>query len=300
MQFISGETKLRERFFATLDGIRDIPTFPSVASNLARAMARPEFSMREVAEAVQQDPAVTVRLLKLVNSAYYRPITGGAPISSVPYAVTRVGLGAIRDIVTTLSVFSVFPGAWTNVDRLAFWRHCLETARTARLLLARTAGDGTSAGEADDDGYAAGLLHDIGFIVLDRYFQREFAGLLTVAGRAAVPLHEVETAMLGIDHAAIGATVARRWDLPASIVAAMAYHHDPDAAPEEYRALCAAVHVADFLCREGEIAPIDREAASPDPRALDVLGLTDADLDEVSAVARTPDERADALTELSV
>ena len=299
MRFVSSEMKLRERFFASLDAIRDIPTFPRVAARLSEAMARPAFTMGEVADAIQQDPAVTARLLTLVNSAYYRRITGGVAIVSVPFAVTRVGLEEIRNIVTTLSVFSLFPGAWANVDRLAFWRHCLETALTARVVRARVAGQATWPRDADDQWYVAGLLHDIGLVVLDHYFRPAFAGILAVARGSTVPLHEVETAMAGIDHAAIGAAVARRWRLPAPIVAALAHHHDPAGAPEEHRALCAGVHLADYICRAGEAGLVDRAEETASEYALAALDLSAADLDGIAAAARTHADEAGTLAELA-
>ena len=299
MQFVSSERKLRERFFASLDAIRDIPTFPRVAARLSAVMARPASTMREVADAIQQDPAVTARLLQLVNSAYYRRITGGVAISSVPFAVTRVGLEEIRNIVTTLSVFSLFPGAWADVDRVAFWRHCLETALAARLVRARALGPAAPTRDADDEWYAAGLLHDIGIVVLDHYFRPDFVGILSTARRSAVPLHEVEQAMAGIDHAAVGAAVARRWGLPAPIVAALEHHHDPGAAPAEHRALCAGVHLADYLCRAGEAGLVDREGETASEAALAALGLSVDDLDGLAAAAKTHADQAGTLAELA-
>ena len=299
MDFVSSEEKLERRFAERLDAVRDIPTFPRVVARLAEVLARPGSTMGAVAEAIQEDPAVTARLLKLVNSAYYRRTAGGAPIGSVPFAVTRVGLEEIREIVTTLSVFSLFPGKWKNADRVAFWRHCLDAALAARALRARTAGRVGWGPDADDRLHVAGLLHDLGVVVLDRYFRPEFTGVLAVARRSGVPLHEAERAMIGLDHAAAGAAVARRWRLPPAIVEAIRHHHDPGDARPEHRAFCAAVHVADFVCRAGEAGLADRAGETVSQDALAALGLAASDLDEIAADARTHADRAGTLAELA-
>ena len=108
MAFVSGESMLKERFFQALERIQDIPTFPEVVGRLNGVLANPYYTMKQVADAIMEDPAVTARLLKLVNSAYYRRMNSGREIISVSFAVNRVGLDEIRRIVMTLSVFSAF------------------------------------------------------------------------------------------------------------------------------------------------------------------------------------------------
>jgi putative nucleotidyltransferase with HDIG domain len=299
IEFQSSENKLRERFYASLDGIKDIPTFPRVVARLAAVMARPACTTGEVAEAIQTDPAVTARLLKLVNSAFYRRTSGGAPIGSVAFAVTRVGLEEIRDLVTTLSVFTLFASPWRNVERVAFWKHCLGTALVARTIRRQTAERVAWPADADDLLHAAGLLHDIGIVVLDRYFRAEFTGLLAVARLVTVPLHEVETAMLGIDHPTVGATVARRWRLPPPIVEVLRWHHAPASAAVEWRPLTAAVALADYLCRESEAGLVDRSVEPVDREALDLLDLREDELPAILEATRARADESGLLAELA-
>ena len=295
MEFVSGETKLQERYFQRLVEIEDLPTFPEVIDRLNRALADPDHTIREVAEIVGEDPSITAMLLKLVNSAFYRPAGHDKPVSSIPFAVTRVGLEKIRSIVTTLGIFSRFEGRWANVQRREFWAHCLATAHATRLVRARIGERMPELADAEYELYVAGLLHDIGVVILDQHFRPEFTGIVETTRATGLSLQQVEEAMIGVDHALVGATLVNLWKLDPRVVQAISYHHMPTGAAAEFRPHAACVSLADYVTRSGEEALNDRADEVVDPDTLKLLGLHMKDVRWLQAECAEAESRSSGL-----
>jgi HD-like signal output (HDOD) protein len=182
-------------------------------------------------------------VLRLANSAYY----GGAMnrITSVSMAVARVGLREISRIGTCLAVMKTFEHIGGRLDRQAFWKHSLLVAMGTRLFRRHSRVVNTL---SEDDVYVAGLLHDIGALIVDEYFPPFFEKLGALAAERGIAHAELEQRALDLDHGGIGGMLLRRWNLPEPTVQAVAWHHQPDKADPEFRALSQTVHLADFLC----------------------------------------------------
>lgn len=305
MPFISCEKRLRMRFREKLSLVEGLPTFPQAIRDLKMVMNLPHYTMDQIAMVIKSDPAITARLLKLANSAYYKRLNDGKEVTSVSYAVTRVGEQNIKFIVTTLGVFNMFQGPWKDFDRQKFWGHCLETALMAQYieqkLTDKTDVDKVSAVEdsRSDDTYIAALLHDIGIVTLDQFFREEFAGILDIARRSRIPLHEIEEAMIGIDHGEVGAILTDSWNLPEAIVWPIRYHHRPRRAPVKFQRICAITNVADYICRLSEAGLADRYDESVSQDALQILGLNMNDLHQLSKTMAELIEQADILASIA-
>jgi putative nucleotidyltransferase with HDIG domain len=251
---------------ALLGGRLKIPSLPLICSRLSEAVDDPRSSTVEIAQLISHDPALTARLLKLVNSSFY-----GFPsrIETPSQAVMVVGTAHLCDLALTTSITRIFrdiPPDLVSMD--SFWRHSIACGLAARLLAAQ---------RREPDGerfFVAGVLHDIGRLVI--YLQAPDAARQAL-GRARERdelLHVCEREVLGFDHAAVGAALMRAWRLPASLEEAVAHHHAP-ARASRYPVEAALVHVADIIARSLDLGTTGEVFVPPlDGPAWEALDLS--------------------------
>lgn len=228
-----------------------LPTLPLVTSRLLEAVAHPETSAEEIGRILSLDAALTARTLRLANSDFY-----GFPrkVGSVDLAVVVLGSNTIRDLVLSASVFRTLAGDASSMEDL--WNHSLACGVAARSLAER------SRYRLSGEAYAAGLLHDIGKVVLHQTDPSRFQAVLAMVEEQGVASEEAERGLFGSSHSEVGAWLAERWDLPADLVEAIACHHRPETATRN-PALAALVHVANALAEEAGFAWPKRGSASP-------------------------------------
>ncbi len=231
-------------FFEVIDKIREvgnIPTLPTVATQVMSLAADPNSNISDIAEVIETDQALATRVLKVVNSSAY---AAREKISSIQRAVVHMGLTEIRSITIGLSVMQMFPGrpGLAGFDREAFWNHCLSTGQLAKAMALRLGYN------FQGDDYTAGLLHDIGKILLDQYFQDDFVDAIQESRDRGIPLHQAEAKFIGGTHFQVGAWLVKRWRLPPSIYDVVAHHHAPSAAKEN-REIIAVVFMANILAQ---------------------------------------------------
>jgi HD-like signal output (HDOD) protein len=211
---------------------------PSVArayAALGTALNRPDVALAELATIVEQDPAMSAKVLQLVNSAYF-----GLPqrVTSIPQAVMLLGADLLRDLFAQAGAFSMPDGAGPIGFSLEdLQTRSLRTARAARTL----AGDSPLAEEA----FAAAILRDIGQLVLSIGLPDEFRDCLAQSARDGAPLEDTERQILGVSHAEVGAYLLGVWGLPASLVETVAYHHRPSQPPSTDLPVLAILQAAD-------------------------------------------------------
>lgn len=250
----------------------DLPTLPAVTARTFRLVEDERSSAQDLAVVIGTDQSLASRILRLANSAFY-----GFPraIVSVSQAVVLLGFDTVKSIVLAATVFDTLSGkdVASGFDREQFWLHTVGVASAARIVarsLRRV--------EANL-AFVGGLLHDIGKVVLDRYFSHRYSEAAMLAGRLPCPIREAETAVFGVDHAEVGGWLLERWRLPMSIIGSVAFHHCPGAAKPEHWALTATVHLADVLARNAGIGGGgDDLIPVPDPEVLARLRVEPAQL----------------------
>jgi putative nucleotidyltransferase with HDIG domain len=258
-------SRVPDRVLLAFDLLEPLPAHVLEAMRLLDDLTS---SAESVAEVVGRDPVLAARVLRLANSALYMRTRRVATLRD---AVVLVGFAAVRSLLFTAVAYDAFargaPGY--GLDRVRMWQHALAVATVARHL-AQTRGLDAEAA------FVAGLLHDIGKMALSHSLQEQYRAVLEAVEEGA-DFVEAERAVLGCDHAQVGAEAARRWSLPEPLVQAIEHHHRPDEVPE--LGLADVVHVADALSvMLGFGVGTDQLMHRCSERALERLGLTQEEL----------------------
>lgn len=248
--------------------ISTLPSPPDVAVRLQELLATSEPSLDAVAALVATDPALSAKILQLVNSAFFGL---GQRLTSVRDAVSYLGINVLSKLALALSAFdAVGGGAVPGSFLLAEQAHALRHAGLVRDLLP----DGPLA----HDAFIVGLLHDIGILVLVSGLPDEHRRARHLAIDEGLELSEAERHVFGTSHAEVGAHLMSLWGLPVEIVEAVAMHHRAPELPHRSLDLLHAAHVAEALESEASARPrLGGRAMAPlDPDYVEALGLTDA------------------------
>ena len=244
----------REEVLAAVLHPDRLPTPPAVALQVAAAATRPNCRPNEIVSLLGRDPALCAKLLKAVNSCIYGL---GRPVGSIDRAVTILGMNAVRSLALGLSLPSVQKGGAADLPSQEYWVGSVGGAMIARELAARLRFPNP------EDELVAGLLRDLGSMLLRQTFPDAWAGMRAGAGKYDLVLDPcgLELEAFGAHHADVSAELLARWNLPADIIEPIRYHHAPEAlaaAPAVQRQRVGLLHFADLL------AHLDTVVADPE------------------------------------
>lgn len=260
----------------------ELASLPAVVMRAMDLLNDPNTSASDIGNVISEDPALTMRLLKIVNSAFY-----GFPsrIETVSRAITIIGTLELTDLIVGSSVVNTFanlPNKLVNMEQ--FWRHSLYSGIVTKLLARRLRAPHT------ERCFVLGLLHDIGALVLYRQWPEKSCQALELSASGELPLHLAEQRVFGFDHGAIGAELMQQWKLPESFMEVARHHHQPLKA-ERYRLETATVHLADVIADRARASGSNTPQATPlQPDVWEITGLP---MDIIEPVT----QEADALFE---
>jgi HD-like signal output (HDOD) protein len=263
-----------------LEDIENLPSLPIMVQQIQKLIASPNSSMAQIGALIARDQAITARVVRLVNSAFYGFSTR---ISSIPQAIMLLGLNTIKNLVTGVSVVRMFsPEGNTELfDRQKFWLHSFSCAMGARML-AKALGR-----KEPEDYFLAGLLHDVGVLVLDQFFHEEFTSVLEHATEKHLDYYSAEKEVLEITHGHIGEAVAEKWRVQDFLMHTMRNHHDPSdigEGTESSRDIIEVVHIADVAANNaGMHMGFFIGQREYNERALGSTGVSRSAIDEVFA-----------------
>ncbi len=255
--------------------VRGLPALPDAVTRVIHLTDDPRAGLSDVARALASDQGLAARVLKLANSAFYG---SSRRIGTVSEAVVILGMRTTRNLTMATSCQEMLEREVQGyfLPRGALWRHSLACAAAAQHLARRAHFRGV------EEAFVAGLLHDIGKVIMSAYLKAEFAQVLTRVARGEMTFSDAEREVLGFDHAEAGARLLERWNLPDSLVTAVRCHHAPSTSANS--PLAALVHIADTICLTLGIGlGIDGLAYALDPGALAMLNLTEADFEQVAS-----------------
>ena len=256
----------QERIKKITQSIIGLPTLPTVITQMIGVIDNPKTSAKDVASLISTDQALTAKILKLANSAFYGFPRG---IATVNHAVVVLGFDTVKNLGLSVSVLERFAGgsADTEFDRQKFWEHSIACGVAARMLA------GKLRYRVEGEAFAAGILHDIGKLILSQYFTDEFGEILALVRDEDLYIGKAEEQVLGLTHTEIGHWLAEKWNLPDKLVAAIAYHHAPGSLERDAE-LPSLIHLADFLCRREKIGDGGgTRLPNLDPAALRAFGI---------------------------
>lgn len=223
----------------------NLPTLPHILLKLLAICNNDDVNLDYLASTIGKDPAICTEILRLVNSAYYGL---HQPIKHIKQAVVYLGPRTIQNMVVMMSIHQTFRGkryrAQSVLDTGAFWYHSLMCATLAKRIY-----NATSGGD-NDEVYLAGLLHDIGKLILVSSFQEQY-GAVTAAGKTGPSLLDKEEELLGINHCEVGSWLVRQWQMTSLVADAILYHHNPPEQIREGFPLVKVVYVANMLLEDG-------------------------------------------------
>jgi putative nucleotidyltransferase with HDIG domain len=278
-----------------ISNIRNLPTPPIVFHQIQKVMNDPKVSAGQVASILGEDPAMSVKVLKLTNSAFYGL---AREVDSVKQAVVIVGMEAIKNLVLSASVLDMFKGNdFDHEFQEKFWRHSLAVAFCGRIL-ARKARERTMVDP--DSAFAGGLLHDIGKMVMCCFLKKEWDDYKAArAADADSPSFEVEEKAMGYNHAQVGAILAEQWKLPGKLSDAITYHHHPGMT-ESGDPLPCFINVSNFLAKHAFYENDERHLiGTPDPAALEVVGISEAEFEEYTSALKEEYAKAETFMKMA-
>lgn len=254
-----------------IESINALPTIPKVLKKILGVIENPKISLNEISNFVSGDPALTTKVLKMVNSPVY-----GFPgrISSVNQAVILLGLTVVKGLLLGVSVFELM-----QKTMIGLWEHSLGTAIICRLMAKK------KGLKEPDELSAEGLLHDIGKVLLVLQYPDVYEKAMNDSDNNHLTIYDTERGYFNTTHATVGMWMARKWRFPPNLIETIEYHHKPHLAkiaPVD----SAIVHFADILVRaRGFGFAGDRFLMPVNPTAWELLSFSDADIKEILSEA---------------
>jgi diguanylate cyclase (GGDEF)-like protein len=251
---------------------RALPSIPAVVVEVLALCEQDEVGTSEIAAVLARDPALTTKVLKVANSAFYGV---RSQVTTLDRAVSIIGINATMSLSLSFSLVGSLKKASAGFDPVLYWRRCIITAAAAKLL-------SLLEHKAADEYLLAGLIQDIGMLVLNAAYPDQYGRLITSADGNHQKLAQLECESFGVDHAAVGCWLARRWNLPEKLWMSIAVSHDPQIAQgSELADFCKVVtlagYVAEIWCDQQTIAATAfardrmREALGMSPEAFEKL-----------------------------
>ncbi len=249
--------------------MEDFPGLPATFARITGLLRDPETSIQEVGNVIGEDLGMTVKILQLVNSAFYGV---ARQLKNPAEAAVFLGLDTIRALVLTLGLFSGFEESGIPKKMVEdIYGHSLKTGALAKAIATL---EGLTKDQVEE-AFMAGLLHDLGKLVMVHNMPDHYGKLLGATLEKKLPIQDAEMQIFGATHDQIGAYLIGLWGLPDSIVEAVAFHHHPEQCPAIAFDPLGAVHVADALAHVSSQAGGDVHGNRLSMEYLERFGLTD-------------------------
>lgn len=256
-----------------VEKITRLPTVPAVAQEIIKLAGDDLVSVGKIEKIIENDPAISAKVLSVANSAY---LGFKSPAKTLNSAIMRVGFDNVKNIAVGVSLMTVMEngGSGQALDYQRVFNHSVTVGFIASLI-SKDFKTGLSESIIMD-----GILHDIGYLILSRYFSDTYKEVLRNRSKEN-SLLESEKTILNFTHADIGSWLVEKWNLPHTILDSTLYHHTPSLARRNIKRV-AVIHIADYLAAARVMSPVKQDPNYElDPAALEILGVTDSDMKDV-------------------
>jgi len=205
-------------FWKKIDGIKELPTLPMIYFKVNKALQNKDASIKGVGDIIEMDQAMSSKVLHIVNSSFYG---FRSKISSINQAVMILGFNTVKNAIVSVSILDVFAikEKFSGFDVKKFWGHSIAVAVICKHLAEK------SSLATPEDAFIAGLLHDMGKLIMLQYFNEDFGLIWQAQQKDGLTFYDAERTVLPVDHAQIGGYLARKWLFPNSLIDAISSHH---------------------------------------------------------------------------
>lgn len=266
------KSRIVKKIYSKID---EIPTLSPVLLKVMNLIESSGTGADDLTKVISRDPSLTSKILKVANSAYY----GFAQtVDNLDRAVVLLGFNMVKSLAMSAGIIRALPpqNKAAHFSRERLWIHCLAVA-----TIMREAAEKCGRKDESDSLFIAGLLHDIGKIVLDQFFTEEYQQALEESGcLESISVCAVEEKYFGMDHGEVGSILLKRWNFPVSICRLVAMDHKTEVPDDMNAADVSILHMADILSKEAGMGVSESIASSGiEASDLEVLGMSDKDID---------------------
>ena len=250
----------------TVERIHDVSSLPEVFLRVCEVVNDERSSVADLKAVVESDPSLASRVLRTVNSAAYGLPTG---IDTLHKAICMLGFNEVRNLAITASVATIFKkdDSIGTYCRKSLWRHLVSVGLVSRMIALRCGS------ESFENAYLAGLIHDIGIILIDQHLHPSFVEI--VEGLSPeTPLPAIERERIGFTHMDLGERIARKWRFSETAVSAIRFHHDSHRYDGDSQDVVRAVQVANFVCTLKDVSSMGlRNVTLPEPSVFSAVSI---------------------------
>ncbi len=260
---------------AYVEQITKLPTVPAIAREILNLVDDNKISVTRLENIVEKDPSIAAKILSVANSAFFGL---KIPVTTINSAIIRIGFNNVKNIALGISLMTVLDDG--RAEHKAYYKKVFRHSAVVGVV-SRFISESINL-NISEEMLLNGLLHDIGYLVLNRYFSDNFMKVINTFEREG-SLLEAEKAVLDFTHADIGMWLAGKWELPDIFTDTIHYHHTPSAAKENLKHI-AVVHLADYITTGNIFRITEKDPGYPfDRSALDILGITEEDLKDIES-----------------
>lgn len=247
--------------------LQTLPTLSAVVMDLLNCVDQEDMDIGTLARKVSHDQALTAKTLRFANSSFFG---SQSKVTTIQQAISLLGIQSVRHLITATALAGHFPdGACTGFDSRSFWRHSIATAVCCKVLAMHLHLN-------QDYAFTAGLLHDIGRLVLVSRFPQQYAAVIAYRASVDCYLLDAERAILGTDHVIVGQALATHWNFSEIIQKAIAGHHMPETFGNA--SIASIVHVANSIVQALDLGGAEDDLVAPVSQvAWEGLGMQESD-----------------------
>jgi len=268
--------------------VNNLPTLPEMIQKVVSLAQDEKTTAKNLSDLISYDQAISSRLLKVANSAYYGL---SREISTIQHAIVVLGFEQVKSLSLGITVFDAVKvtNKTTYLMQDEFWKHSVGCSLAARIICKRS-------GKLDEEtAFTASLLHDIGKLVLVNFFSKEYKTILEKAQENGITLADIEEKTLGFTHADVGNWLCNRWKLPPSLAYSVGYHHKVKEVEQEYIHVTSVIHLANIVCRRADIGSSGNKTIPPFQKAArEKLCIDEKEIDQMITELKNEEEKVKA------
>ena len=279
---------IKEARNIVIDKVKSLPTLPDVIHKVLSLVQGEDATAKTLGDLISYDQAISTRLLKVANSAYYGFMR---EIATVQHAIVALGFREVRSLVLGITVFDAMKKSSreASIIREDFWMHSVGCALAGQIICKKVEGVDT------DIAFTSSILHDIGKLVLDGFFTLEYGGVLEKVKKNGISMVEAESEIMGFTHADVGGWLCERWKFPLTLVSPVSFHHQLEKAEADFIKVTSVAHLADVLCKRAHIGSGGDDKIPPaHPLAMEHLELKEDALDKITEELHEEEEKVKA------